>query len=238
MIFEQIKEAFAYAWETGLFSVSIKESISLKKSLILIGAAILISLLISLVYIFTHRKVGYSTTIIMNILLMGPIVSIIVICIGSNIARAISIGGGLALIRYRTTIEDPKAIIYLLLSMASGMACGTGFVGFDIVAVVMILLVAVIANLVGFDRLGGRMMKLSIVVPESLNFHGAFDDDLKTYCKFFNLDKIRTTDYGTLVELEYRIRMKDISQQKELIDSIRTKNGNLKVTLVQKAVEK
>ncbi len=224
-------------FDEALYSITLSD-ISLKKTLLLMGVALLISLVVMIVYIFTYRKVGYSTSVAMTVLLMGPIVAIIVICIGSNLARAISIGGGLALIRYRNTIEDPKAVVFLLLSMASGMACGTGFIAFAAVAVAMILLVIIIAHLLGVDRLGGTLLKLSIIVPESLNFHGAFDADLKKHCKFYHLDRVRTTDYGTLVELEYRIRMRDISKQKELIDDIRVKNGNLKITIVQKAVEK
>lgn len=217
-----------------LYSVDITQ-ITLKNSLMLIGAALVLTLAITLVYIFTHRKTGYMSSMLVTILLMGPAASIVVICIGSNLARAISIGGGLALIRYRNTIEDPRELVYLFLSLATGMACGTGFVGFALVAVGILLLVLIITSLTGFDSLGGRIMKLTIIVPESLDYYGVFDPILKKYCKFSNLDKIRTTDYGTLVELNYRIRMKDLSEQKALMDEIRTKNGNLNVTLVQKA---
>ena len=56
---------------------------------------------------------------------------------------------------------------------------------------------------------------------------------LKDFCKFYNLSGVKTVDYGTLFELSYKIRMKDISQQKELIDKLREKNGNLNIALVQ-----
>ena len=117
------------------------------------------------------------------------------------------------------------------------MACGTGFIGFAVLAVAAVLLVLIIINLVHFDTFGGRMMKLTVIIPESLDFYGVFDPILKEYCKFYNLDKVHTTDYGTLVELVYRVRLRDMSKQKALIDAIRTKNGNLNVTIVQKAVE-
>lgn len=219
-----------------LYSIDIT-SISLRNAIILLGTTILLTLAVCLVYIFTHRKTGYSSSLILTILLIGPVAAIIVICIGSNLARAISIGGGLALIRYRNTVEDPKTLIFLFLSLACGMACGTGFIEFAFISVGLILLVIIITNLVGFDRIGGRIMKLSIIVPESLNFYEVFDPALKKYCKFHNLDRVRTTDYGTLIELNYRIRLKKPSEQKELIDEIRTMNGNLNVTIVQKASE-
>lgn len=210
---------------------------SLKNVLIFMGAALAISLAICFVYIFTYRKNGYMSSLIVTILLIGPAVSIIVACIGNNIAGAISIGGGLALIRFRSTLEDPKALVYLFLSLASGMACGTGFIGLAVVCVGIVLIVLIIANLVGFDNFGGRIMKLTVIVPESLDFYGVFDSVLEKHCRFYHLDKVRTTDYGTLAELDYRIKLKDISRQKELIDDIRTMNGNLNVSIVQKATD-
>ena len=82
------------------------------------------------------------------------------------------------------------------------------------------------------------MLFSSRFIPESLDFYGVFDPILNEYCRFYNLDKVRTTDYGTLVELVYRVKLKDASKQKELIDAVRVKNGNLNVTIVQKAVER
>lgn len=212
-------------------------SITLKNALTILASAVGLTLLVTLVYIFTHRKKGYSSSLIITVLLLGPIGSIIVVCIGSNLARAISIGGGLALIRFRNTVEDPVDLIYLFLSLAIGMSCGTGFIGFAALGVIFVLLVMVIANLVHLDSFGGRMMKLTVLIPENLDFYGVFEPTLKQYCSFSNLDKVKTTDYGTLVELVYRVRLKDMKKQKELLDEIRTKNGNLNVTLVHKGVD-
>ena len=213
---------------------SITMGVALKTLLVTLG----LSLLIAAVYIFTHRRIGFPPAMIISILLMGPIASVIVVCIGSNLARAISIGGGLALIRYRNTVDDPRDLVYLFLSLATGMACGTGFVGYAVVAVVILLLVLIIANITRFDSCGGNVMKLTVVVPEDLDFYGVFEPVLKEYCKYFHLDKIKTTDYGTLAELQYRIRLKDFSKQKALMDAIRERNGNLNVTIVRKAVDK
>ena len=219
----------------SLYSINIS-TITLKNALTIIGIALLLSLATALVYIFTHRKVGHVSSLIVTMILLGPIASIVVVCIGSNLARAISIGGGLALIRFRNTIEDPKALIYLFLSLAIGMACGTGFIGLAIVGVILVLASLVIMNLIKLDAFGGRMMKLTIIIPESLDFYGVFEPTLKKYCSFSNLDKIRTTDYGTLLELTYRIKLKDMAKQKELMDEVRVKNGNLNVTIVHRGV--
>ena len=80
-------------------------------------------------------------------------------------------------------------------------------------------------------------MKLNIIIPEDLDFYGVFDPVLKKYCRSFSLLKIKTTDYGTLAELQYRIKLKNIADQKKLIDEVRERNGNLTVTVVCKATD-
>ena len=134
--------------------------ITLGRALTIVGSSLGLAVALMLVYMFTHRRTGWRPSIAMTMLMLGPIVSIIVLCIGSNIARAISIGGGLALVRFRNTVEDPRDLIYFFLSLASGMACGIGFIGFGALAVGAILLLLVILSLIGLDRLGGTLVRL------------------------------------------------------------------------------
>ena len=100
-LFNQLLVNIEIYYDTANTGVS---TLTLGKTLALIGASIGMCLLVTLVYILTNRKRGYSTKSLLTILLMGPIVSVIVISVGSNLARAISIGGGLALIRFRHSV--------------------------------------------------------------------------------------------------------------------------------------
>ena len=211
--------------------------ITLGTALKVMGCALGLALAIMLVYMFTHRRTGFRPAMLFTMLLLGPIVSIIVICIGSNIARAISIGGGLALIRFRNTVEDPRDIVYFYLSIAVGIACGVGFIGFGALAIGLILLLIVILSLIGLDRFGGTGKRLRILIPESLDYDGVFEPVLKQYCRYSHLNRIKTQDYGTLLELDYRIVMKDKKQEKEFIDELRMRNGNLNISLVQNTME-
>ena len=207
--------------------------ITLGHALTVMGYALGLAVAIMLVYIFTHRRTGFRPSMLFTIMLLGPIVSIIVICIGSNIARAISIGGGLALIRFRNTVEDPKDIVYFYLSIAAGIACGVGFVGFGVIAVGLILLAILILSVIGLDRFGGTGKRLRILIPESLDYDGVFEPVMEKYCRYAHLGRIKTQDYGTLLELDYRVVLKDKRREKELIDQIRIRNGNLNITLTQ-----
>ena len=211
--------------------------ITLGTALKVMGCALGLALAIMLVYMFTHRRTGFRPAMLFTMLLLGPIVSIIVICIGSNIARAISIGGGLALIRFRNTVEDPRDIVYFYLSIAVGIACGVGFIGFGALAIGLILLLIVILSLIGLDRFGGTGKRLRILIPESLDYDGVFEPVLKKYCRYAHLNRIKTQDYGTLLELDYRIVMKDKKQEKAFIDELRQRNGNLNISLGQNTME-
>ena len=211
--------------------------ITLGHALTVMGCALGLSVAIMLVYIFTHRRTGFRPAMLFTMMLLGPIVAIIVICIGSNIARAISIGGGLALIRFRNTVEDPRDIVYYYLSIASGIACGVGFIGFGAIAVGIILLLIVLLSVIGIDRFGGTGKRLRILIPESLDYTGVFDPIVKKYCRYAHLNRIKTQDYGTLLELDYRIVLKDQKLEKEFIDELRQRNGNLNISLVQNTLE-
>ena len=207
--------------------------ITLGRALTVMGCALALSVAIMLVYMFTHRRTGFRPAMLFTMMLLGPAVAIIVICIGSNIARAISIGGGLALIRFRNTVEDPRDIVYYYLSIAAGIACGVGFIGFGALAIGLILLAVILFSLVGTDRFGGSAKRLRILIPESLDYDGVFDPVLNEFCRYHHLNQIRTQDYGTLLELDFRVILKKNCREKEFLDQLRMRNGNLNVTMVQ-----
>ncbi|MBE6652049.1 MAG: DUF4956 domain-containing protein [Ruminococcaceae bacterium] len=211
--------------------------ITLGHALSVMGCAMGLSVAIMLVYLFTHRRTGFRPAMLFTMMLLGPIVSVIVICIGSNIARAISIGGGLALIRFRNTVEDPRDIVYYYISIAAGIACGVGFIGFGAIAVGLILVFILITSIIGLDRFGGTGKRLRVLIPESLDYDGVFEPVLKEYCRYSHLNRIKTQDYGTLLELDYRIILKDKHREKEFIDQLRQRNGNLNISLVQSGME-
>jgi hypothetical protein len=220
-----------------LYSIDIT-IITLGRALTVMGCALGLSVAIMLVYLFTHRKTGFCPSMLFTVTLLGPIVAIIVICIGSNIARAISIGGGLALIRFRNTVEDPRDIVYYYLSIAAGIACGVGFIGFGALAVGLLLLGVVLFSLAGPDRFGGSAKRLRILIPESLDYDGVFEPVLGEFCRYHHLNQVRTQDYGTLLELDFRVILKRGCREKEFLDQLRARNGNLNITLVQAAGER
>lgn len=151
--------------------------------------------------------------------------------IGSDVARAISLGGVFALVRFRSVPGNSKDIVNVFFAMATGLACGMGSMLF---ASVFCIGVGIIYF--AFSRLGYALQKtqpkqLKIAIPENLNYQGAFDDLFEEYTKSVILEKVQTTNLGTLYELTYSVELKEDINEKLFIDSLRCRNGNLNIVL-------
>lgn len=207
------------------------------EALTLLLSSVGLSLLITLVYMFTHRKSVIKPAVLMTIIILGPIAGVLFLVVGNNLARAVSLGGGIALIRFRSTLNDPRDLAYLLLSMVIGITCGSGLLTYAVLVTVVVSLVLIVAHLVHLDGARGRLMKLRIIIPENMDYYGVFDPILKEYCASFHLESVRSTEYGTLLELRFLVKINDPAKQKELIDAIRCRNGNLTISLSERAAE-
>lgn len=180
---------------------------------------------------WTCKKDGYSKNFMVGLVLLPAIVAVVILLVGSNIARAFSMAGAFALVRFRSAPGSAKDIAIVFFAMAAGLACGLGFVTFAIAFVIIILLTLVVLSLTGFGGKNEGMKQLRITIPENLNYTQIFDDIFATYMDQKELRMVKTTNMGTMFELYYYVKMKDSSKEKELMDAIRTKNGNLNITM-------
>ncbi len=200
-------------------------------------SALVLGFLISLVYIFTHRKSGYTQSYVITMPMLSALVStvIIMMCLltsGAGMTAAISLTGAFSLVRFRSAPGDPRDISYIFFAMAMGVVCGLGFVGYAAVFFVILAAALVILHLTDFAAPHTQDMTLKITIPENLNYNGLFDKVMEKYTTSWKLRRVKTTDFGTLFDLVYAVRVKTDADQKKFIDDIRALNGNLNVTLV------
>lgn len=221
----------------SLFSTTAEDNITLTALLAAIGASLVLGLIISLVYLLTHKKEGYASSFIVTMIMLPTIISVLILLIGSNVARAFSLAGAFSLIRYRSAPGDPKDIAYVFFTMAVGLACGMGFIPYAFVFTAIMCLVMVILHYTKFGNTSSSHMQLSITVPENLNYQGLFDDLLDKYTDSWKLRRVKTSDFGTLFDVVYHIHMKSSADQKKFIDELRCRNGNLTVALTLKEYE-
>jgi hypothetical protein len=195
------------------------------------GVSFALGLLISLTYIKTCSMRGYSQNFSLTLILVPTVIAIIILLIGSNVARAFSLAGAFSIIRFRSAPGDPKDIAYVLFTMAAGLACGVGFFGYAILFTVFLCTLMFALNMLNFGKQKNSNKLLKITIPEDLDYEGAFDDVFGQYTTGFDLRKVKTTDLGSLYELVYTVSMDNSLNQKEFIDALRCRNGNLNITL-------
>lgn len=215
----------------NLFTPSIGVQLTVGSVMITLLFALVAGLIIAGGYMLVNRKDGYSSYFVTALLVLPAIIAVIIMMIGSNIARAFSLGGVFALIRFRSEPGNPRDITYICVTMAAGLACGTGYIGYGIIFVIFITLVLILISAVGFGKPDTKAMMLKITIPEDLDFENAFEEVFDKYTKFHKLDRVKTADFGSLYQIQFTTALKDSTQQKEFLDEIRTINANLTVAM-------
>ena len=193
--------------------------------------AVVIGLVIAFVYTLVSKKDGYNKSFIIGLALLPAIVASVILLVGSNVARAFSMAGAFALVRFRSAPGSAKDISVVFFALATGLAGGLGFVTFAGCFAVIILLVFVVLSVTGFGTRDAHRKQLRITIPENLNYMAVFDDIFDKYLSENVLRKVKTTNMGTMFELTYECRIKDESEQKQFIDELRVRNGNLNITM-------
>ena len=201
-------------------------------------SALVLGVLIGLVYMFTHRKTGYSQSYVLAMPMLSGLVATIIVmmCLLANstigITASISLTGAFSLVRFRSAPGDPRDIAYIFFAMVMGTTCGIGFIGYACLIFLILAAVLILFNLINFAAPKTQDMTLKVTIPENLNYNGLFDQVFEKYTTSFVLRRVKTTDFGTLFDLIYSVRVKTDADQKKFIDEIRALNGNLNVTLV------
>ena len=221
----------------SLFYTTAEDTITLTALLAAIGGSLVLGLVISLVYRWTHKSEGYAGSFIVTLIMLPTIISVLILLIGSNVARAFSLAGAFSLIRYRSAPGDPKDIAYVFFTLAVGLACGMGFIPYAVVFTAIMCLVMIILQYTKFGQAKSSHMQLTITVPENLNYQGLFDDVLNEYTDSWKMKRVKTSDFGTLFDVVYNIHLKTSADQKKFIDELRCRNGNLTIALTMKEFE-
>lgn len=180
---------------------------------------------------FACRKEGYGRNFIIGLVLLPVIVSVVILLIGSNVARAFSMAGAFALVRFRSAPGNAKDISIVFFAMASGLACGLGYVTFAAVFVILVVAVLLLLTTTGFAGTMEGVKMLKITIPEDLNYSDVFEEIFEKYTASSELRRVKTTNMGTMFELTYNVKLKKNIKEKEFIDEIRIRNGNLGIVL-------
>ena len=192
--------------------------------------AMIFGIAVAITYMYTCRG-RHSQSFVITIVMLPVILSMIIIFVGSNIARAFSLAGTLTIIRFRSEQGSARDIGYVFFSAAAGLAAGVGLYAYGAVFVAALCIFMIILYKTNFGRPSSRKKTLRITVPEDMDFEGAFDGALRKYTDYFELVQVRTINLGSLYEVDYNVTLSRGTSEKELIDELRCMNGNLTIRL-------
>ncbi len=180
--------------------------------------------------VFSYRS-RQSASFSLALAILPMAVAVVIMMVNGNVGTGVAVAGTFALVRFRSLPGTAREIAAIFSAMAMGLALGMGYVG---LAAIFFLLVAVLTlalTSIGFGSAPAKEKELKITIPENFDYNGLFDDIFEKYTKHSRLAKVRTTNMGTLYELTYDVQLADGTVPKAFIDEIRTRNGNLGITI-------
>jgi hypothetical protein len=196
------------------------------------------ALILGLVVAFVHMKTSnYNKNFIVTLAVLPMIVSVVIMLVNGNLGTSVAIVGAFSLVRFRSIPGNSKEILAVFFAMAIGLAVGTGYLAYATVFTLFAALIIFVLYKVSFGENKMKEKRLTIAIPEDLDYTTSFDEIFNEYLKEYKLIKTKTTNMGSLFELTYEIRIEDNKNEKEFIDKIRVLNGNLKVMISHPVIE-
>lgn len=189
-----------------------------------------VSLLLGLgAALLSMYKSKYSRSFVLTLAALPALVQIIIMMVNGNIGAGVAVAGTFGLIRFRSAPGSAREIGLVFLATAIGLATGMGYLAVAAVFFAVIALFLLLLTAAGFGAGAADERELRITIPENLDYDGLFDDLFAQYTRSAELDRVKTTNMGTLYELSYKIVLKDASRTKAFLDELRTRNGNLNI---------
>ncbi len=194
--------------------------------LICFGCALAMGLLAAFVY---AKQNTCSRSLAVTLALLPLVSAAVILVVNGNLGAGIAVAGAFSLVRFRSAPGSAGEILSVFLAMAVGLCCGAGYVAIAGIVLAMYLAALLVLNAVSFGRGGKTERILRITVPEALDYEGLFDDILREYTASAELESVRTAEMGSVYRLEYRVALNGGTVRREMLDAIRTRNGNLEV---------
>lgn len=210
-----------------MFESIIKNEITTTSFLICILASLFLGAVIALSYTFRSQ---YSKNFVLTLALLPAIVQMVIMMVNGNIGVGVAVAGAFSLVRFRSVPGNAREIGSVFLSMAVGLATGMGFIWVAAVFTAIIVILTVFYTFIGLGSTKSAERELKITIPENIDFTNLFDDVFKEYTSFNELVRVRTVNMGSLFQLVYRVRLRDVNKTKEFLDTLRCRNGNLDIS--------
>lgn len=214
----------------GLFDTDMTSVISVSDFLLCIGCSLLIGLILAFCYTFRSR---YTRSFIVTLALLPTVVCVVIMMVNGNVGTGVAVAGAFSLVRFRSAPGTAKEITMLFLAMGAGLLAGMGYLGFALLFTLIVCLLNLLYHCfdLGFKKNGARYKTLNITIPEDLDYSGVFESVLQDYAASWELVRVKTTNMGSMFQLTYQLTLKAAANEKEMIDKLRCRNGNLEIAV-------
>ena len=200
--------------------------ISILEFVICTATSMILGVVIALIHMYKNK---YSKHFIQTLVILPAIIQVVIMLVNGNLGTGVAVMGAFSLVRFRSVPGNSREIGSIFFAMAAGLAAGTGYIAIAVLIVVCIGAIMMLLLTLNFGEGKTASKVLKITLPENLNYEGMFDDILTTYTKTYRLVRVRTVNMGSLFELQFEMEMLKDKSEKELIDEVRCRNGNLTV---------
>lgn len=193
--------------------------------------AVVLGIIIAAAFRYKNKMTkGFTVTLA----LLPAVVELVIMLVNGNLGTGLAVMGAFSLVRFRSVPGSAKDICAIFISMAAGLAAATGYIAVAFIFTVFICLLNILYTMIPLDKNASDEKTLKVTIPEGLDYTNVFDDLFEKYLTDCTLDSVKTTNMGSLFKLDYSIKAKSKEDEKKLIDEIRTRNGNLEISLLRK----
>ncbi len=214
----------------GLFDSDYVAVISVSDFLLCMGCSLALGLVMALSYMWRSR---YTKSFVITLALLPAVVCVVIMLVNGNVGTGVAVAGAFSLVRFRSVPGTAKEICALFLAMGAGLIAGMGYLGYAALFTIVMCAAYIIYSLLDFGtKRNAELYKaLSVTIPEDIDYTNVFDDIFKKYTGSYELVHVKTTNMGSMFKLTYHVTLIDPAKEKEMIDELRCRNGNLEITV-------
>ena len=214
----------------GLFDTDLVAVISVTDFLLCLGCSLVLGLVMAFAYMYRTR---YTKSFVVTLALLPAVVCVVIMMVNGNVGTGVAVAGAFSLVRFRSVPGTAKEICTLFLAMGAGLIAGMGYLGFAVLFTLVMCAVFVLYNCLDFGtkKNAATFKTFTITIPEDLDYSGVFDDIFAQYTRSHDLIRVKTTNMGSMFKLTYNVELRDAAKEKEMIDKMRCRNGNLEIAV-------
>lgn len=204
--------------------------IPLESFVLCMGTALFVGLLIAWLYTY---KTKYTKSFVMTLTTLPAAVAMVIIMVNGSIGTGVAVAGAFSLIRFRSVPGTAKEISAIFMAMGAGLGVGLGYLGFAVLFSLFMSSVNILLSTSTFGDPKKTHRTLIITMPEHLDYQTAFEEPFDEFTSEAHLIAVKSTNMGSLFKLTYDIELSSSYEEKEFIDQLRCRNGNLEISMTK-----